>query len=148
MNVYAKDTAEALKQLTHYEIDKSFILDHAIRNLEHTETKVRLSAFKAESENIIRELCDLIEELGEKPPSHEKDFKGYFMQGYAVMRGLASDHGTLQALDTNQKLVLDAYKKTLQQKSIEEAIRSNIQKLQKQNEELYDYISQQIKILK
>jgi uncharacterized protein (TIGR02284 family) len=69
---------------------------------------------REECEHNIEELANLIRQYGREAPEHSRDFKGFFMQGYVGMRGLISDKGVMSALQTNLRLITNAYEKALE----------------------------------
>jgi uncharacterized protein (TIGR02284 family) len=136
-----------LNSLAQYEIDKSFMLNEAIESVNDPEIKKKLLSFKENAEKNISKLLSHVKELGGKPVSYSKDFKGYFMQGYVTIRGITSDVGVLRALHTNEKLVLSAYEKALKL-NFPKDIAATIQDIYNENEELNRYLTEQIELLK
>ena len=116
-----QEAVKHLKSLAQYEIDHSFLMQQAVHNLKDSETTQKLGAYRDSIENNIKQLGAAIEKLGGEAPEHAKDFKGFFMVGYAALRGLTSDHGVLQSLDSNEKIIMDAYEKVLRLELPEEA---------------------------
>ncbi len=112
-----EETIKELQKLTQYEIDESFLISQCIDNVKEQTLKARLLTIKNECENNIVELAILVKQYGGEPPEYSKDFKGYFMNGYAAMRGAFTDQGVLKALHTNLKLIL---------KPLESAINSEL----------------------
>ncbi len=108
-----QDAVNHLKSLAQYEIDHSFLMQQAVHNLKDSEIIQKLGSHRDAIEDNIKQLCAAVEKLGGEAPEHSRDFKGFFMQGYAALRGITSDYGVLQALDSNEKLIMDAYEKTL-----------------------------------
>jgi uncharacterized protein (TIGR02284 family) len=109
----AEDTAKTLQSLAHYEIDASFLLGQAIENVKDEALKNSLIEIRAKCEKNIKILSNLTQQYGREAPAHSKDFKGYFMQGYLAMRGLASDHGVMSALHWNLQSLARAYEEAL-----------------------------------
>lgn len=108
-----QETAKILQNLTQYEIDESFLIDQCISNVSNEAIKAKLFTIKGECDERIKELAMLVKKYGGAVPTYSKDFKGYFMNGYAAMRGGFTDQGALKALDTNIKLILKAFESTL-----------------------------------
>ena len=108
-----KETAKVLQNLTQYEIDASFLISQSIANVENQALKDKLFTLKDECEKAITALSVLVKNYGGKVPDYNKDFKGYFMEGYAAMRGAFTDQGALEALHTNLTLILKAFKSAL-----------------------------------
>lgn len=109
-----EDIAAILQSLTQYEIDGSFIVSQAVGSLRNTNLSDHLIKVREECEHNIEELANLIRQYGREAPEHSRDFKGFFMQGYVGMRGLISDKGVMSALQTNLRLITNAYEKALE----------------------------------
>lgn len=142
-----EDSINELKSLAHYEIDHSFLLTQAAHNLNDKEIAQKLSSFKEDVEGNIKTLSGMIEKLGGNPPEHSRDFKGFFMQGYAGLRGLTSDYGVLQAVDSNEKIILNTYEKALKQ-NFEGDANKDLQKIYDKNKEIAEYVKSQAQKLK
>ncbi len=136
-----------IKTLVQYEIDHSFLMEQAIHNLENQVIKDELVSYRNEIEDNIKKLSVTIEKLGGKAPNHSRDFKGFFLQGYAAMRGLTSDHGVLQALHTNEKLISKAYEKALKL-AFPEDLKALVEESYQPNKEVFDYVKKQVDNLK
>ena len=108
-----QETVELLHKLTQYEIDGSFLISQCIDNVKNQALKDKLLTIKRECEDNIRQLSALVETHGGATPKYSKDFKGYFMNGYAAMRGAFTDEGALKALDTNLNLILKVFESAL-----------------------------------
>jgi len=108
---------KTLQKLMQYEIDHSYLLSQCIDNLKNQNSKNNIVKMKEECDVNIKDLSSFINKYNGEIPAYEKDFKGFFMEGYAAMRGILTDHGALKALHTNQKIILNAF---------ESAINSNL----------------------
>lgn len=142
-----EDTINHLKSLVHYEIDHSFLLTQAVHNLKDKDIGQKFSSFKEDVEVNIKKLSSLIENSGGNPPEHSRDFKGFFMQGYAAIRGVATDYGILQAIESNEKLILGTYEKALKL-AFEDTIKKDLQNFYDKNKEITKYVNEQAQKLK
>lgn len=104
-----EDTTKILQDLTHREIDASFLLGQAIENVKNGAIKGSLIEARDDCEKNRKNLADLLHRYGKEAPPHTKDFKGYFMQGYLAMRGWTSDQGLMRALHSNLQILIGAY---------------------------------------
>lgn len=104
------EVAQEVSSLLHWEIDYSHLLRQAIDNLDDEKLIDKISPMIKSTNQNIDLLEGLLRKYGKEPPKHTQDFKGYFMQGYASMRGLLSDSGVLNALHTNLQLSKNAFK--------------------------------------
>lgn len=108
-----EETVRVLQKLTQYAIDESFLISQCIDNLSNQALKDKLQTINRECGDHIKELSALLIKYGGTVPDYSKDFRGYFMSGYAAMRGAFTDQGTLKALHTNLKLTLKAFETSL-----------------------------------
>lgn len=108
-----EETGKVLQDLTHYEIDSSFLISQCMENVKNPALKDNLLKLKNESERNIEELSNLVKKYGGEPPAYSKDFKGFFMKGYAAMRGAFTDQGAIKALHTNSHMILKAFESAL-----------------------------------
>lgn len=132
-----------LKMLIQYEIDGAFLLSQAIENVNSPAIRETLIKFRQECEETIQELAHLIHHYGGEAPAHTKDFKGFFMQGYAAMRGLFSDQGVVKALHTNLSLIVRAFEAALLT-DLPEAVKPKVQKAHSTAKAHLDYVKSQI----
>jgi uncharacterized protein (TIGR02284 family) len=109
----ANEVAKTLGSLCQYTIDESFLLSQTIEKIDNKGIGQKFVSFKDEAEGFIKELSDHIRKLGKEPPNYSRDFKGFLMQGWEAIRGLASDEGVLQALQTNIQRIIKAYEEAL-----------------------------------
>ena len=130
----------SLQTLAKYEIDSSFIIGQAAVSIRNADLSDDLVKAKEECEQNIEVLSNLIRQLGNEPPEHTRDFKGFFMQGYVGMRGLMSDKGAMQALHTNIRMVLKQYENILHQELPQET-KDKLQDIYKKAKEHADYIA-------
>lgn len=107
-----EEVVKTLQKLAQYEIDGSFLINQCLDNLTNQALKGKIQVIGSEYANNIKELSNLLIKYGGHIPDYTKDFKGYFMSGYAAMRGF-TDEGALKALDTNLKLILKAFEASL-----------------------------------
>lgn len=87
-----EEMVKTLQKLTQYEIDGSFLINQCLDNLTNQALKDKLQPISSDYENNIKELSSLLIKYGGNIPDYSKDFRGYFMSGYAAMRGF-TDQG-------------------------------------------------------
>ncbi len=138
-----EDTAKILQTLTQHEIDASYLLGQAIENVENQTIKGALIEARNDCEKNINALSELIRQYGKTAPTHTKDFKGYFMQGYLAMRGWASDQGLMRALHSNLKMLIGAYGEALK-KELPGNVREKVVQVHKIAEDHLRYVASQM----
>lgn len=107
-------TVKSLQVLIQYEIDNLFLIKQCFYNLKNKDLRDFISNMKGDCRQNIKELSFLLRQYKEEVLTDEKDFKGFFMEGYAAMRGGFTDQGALTALHTNQQFILRAFETALE----------------------------------
>jgi uncharacterized protein (TIGR02284 family) len=138
-----EEDIKLLKNLTQYEIDHSFLIRQCIDNIRNQALKDRLLKMREECGSNIQELSSLITKYGGEKLDYSKDFKGFFMQGYAAMRGLTSDQGAMSALHTNSKIILKSYESALNY-ALPEDIKQTVRKIYESKKSWLEYIESKI----
>jgi uncharacterized protein (TIGR02284 family) len=111
------ESARQLKDLAQYQIDGSFLLLQGIENVNSQALKSKLQEVHKQYEENIKNLSNLLTKQGGEFPKYSRDFKGYFMSGYAAMRGIFTDKGVLKALETNLESIQKAFDSALNSSS-------------------------------
>lgn len=147
--MHENDIIKKLKTLSQWEIDCIFVFEHAAENLNNDKIRQEIFSMKRKAEDNIRRINKLFilsvdklikEKYGKESPRYTKDFKGFFMQGYAAVRGLTGDKGVLEALDTNLKMVFNAFESSLKMNFPEE-IRNVLKEIYEQKKEWLEKIN-------
>jgi|GEM_PF-3549313 len=138
-----EETTKVLQKLTQYAIDESFLISQCIDNLSNQEIKNKLHLINSKCADNIKELSALLVKYGGNAPDYSKDFKGYFMSGYAAMRGVFTDQGTLNALHTNLKLILKAFDSALNS-SVPADVKEAVKRIYEDNKKAIQTIETQI----
>lgn len=127
-----EETVKTLQNLAQYEIDQYFLLSHCVNNVNNATIKENILKIKRECEDNVKMLLELIKKYGGEIPPYSQDFKGYFMNGYAAMRGAFTDQGALKALHTNLKLIDKAFESALKA-SLPQDAKDAIKKIHEHN---------------
>lgn len=100
-------TSEILKELnslTQLDIDAIHAYDQALSHIDVLSIKDQLTQFRDDHHRHVRDLSDAIRRLGGQPPSFQKDFKGFLIQGMTSARSSTGTEGALKAMKTNEQL--------------------------------------------
>jgi uncharacterized protein (TIGR02284 family) len=138
-----EEDIKLLQNLTQYEIDHSFLISQCIDNIRNQALKDKLLKMHEECKSNIQELSSLITKYGGEKLDYTKDFKGFFMQGYAAMRGLTSDQGAMSALHTNSKIILKSYESALNY-ALPTDIKQTVRKIYESKKSWLEYIESKI----
>lgn len=101
---------DALISLAELDIAAAKAYEEAITHLKSQDYKQALQKFKEDHERHVRELSDLLRELGEKPPA-SGGVKELFTQGKVVFANLLSDEAILRAMNSNEDDTNTAYER-------------------------------------
>jgi uncharacterized protein (TIGR02284 family) len=138
-----EETTKTLQNLTQYEIDGSFLVAQCMENVNNKALKDKLIEIKGECEENINDLSNLVKKYGGEVPTHSRDFKGFFMQGYAAMRGALTDQGAMKALHTNSQMILKAFESALNT-ALSADVKDVVQKVYDKKKKTHQYIESQI----
>lgn len=141
-NQPTENTAKLLQELAQAEIDASFLISQAMDNVNNSVLREKLLKYKQQYEEHIKDLSKLVRDSGREAPSYSKDFKGFFMQGYAAMRGLVSDQGVMAALHTNLQRILKVYEPHLTS-IVDDNIKSKIKQIYEEDKKIVEYVATQ-----
>ncbi len=110
-----KDIVKKLTDLTQLDIDAVHAYKQALDNITDDEIYRNISSFREDHIRHVEQLSILIRTYGEEPPEFTKDFKGYFIEGFTSLRSLTGTKGALKAMETNEILTNNTYKKALEE---------------------------------
>lgn len=142
-SAYTQAAIKALQQLSQAEIDASFLLGQAIDNINNSNLKTELQKIKTQTEEHIKTLASIIHTTGNEAPAYSRDFKGFFMQGYAAMRGALSDQGVIIALHTNLKRILEVYESELNASNLPSDTKTKIRTIYETKRKHLNYLATQ-----
>jgi len=105
--------AKKLIELAQLDIDAAYAYEQALGSIEHSAIHAQISSFRDDHLRHINELSALIRQLGEEPPAHTKDFKGFLIAGFTAIRSMTGTEGALKAMQGNEKLTNKTYQEAL-----------------------------------
>ncbi|MGI5864900.1 MAG: ferritin-like domain-containing protein [Myxococcales bacterium] len=108
-----KEIFKELNSLTQLDIDAIHAYDEALEHIDVMTIKDQLTQFRDDHHRHVRELSDVIRQLGGQPPSFTKDFKGYLIQGMTSARSATGTEGAIKAMKANEELTNRYYSKAV-----------------------------------
>ena len=111
------DCIKRLNSLLMLDHDAIESYDQAIRRIENTLYRDRLSEFRSDHERHVPALVQLIERMGGKPQSRT-DIKGFFLKGFTALQSMVGDEAALRAMHANERLTNNTYQEALNDPSI------------------------------
>lgn len=104
-----EEIVKKLKSLVHLDIDAWHAYAQAIEKLDDAGVRHQFEKYQADHDRHVKELSELIRDLGADPPEFSRDFKGFFIEGWTALRSITGTQGVLAAMETNEKLTTHKY---------------------------------------
>jgi rubrerythrin len=108
-----KEKLKKLKSLFHLDVDAVHSYGQAIPKIEDEHIREQLSRYQEDHQRHIQHLSETFKYLGEEPPEYSRDFKGYFLEGFAAITSLGGTKGALQGLRSAEKMTNSQYEDSL-----------------------------------
>ena len=122
-----KDTIDAIiNELIQLDIDAFHAYKQALQIIKEKDLHSNLKSFQEDHARHIKELSDLLKELGGDPIKPSQDFKGFIIEGMTFLRSITGTEGALKAMITNENITNEKYKKALGHKSLTESAKKLI----------------------
>jgi len=115
-----------LEDLIKLDYDAADAYQAAIERIERTDRRDTLRLFREDHLRHTRELGELLQQMGRKPPE-EGDFKSLLTQGKVVVASLAGDDAILEAMRSNEADTNTAYERALEFKELPANVRPVLQ---------------------
>lgn len=106
-----KAMAKKISSLVHLDIDAEHAYNQAIDEIKEASIRGRLIEFRDDHKRHVAELSVAIRELGETPPEHKRDTKGFLIEGFTAIRSKTGTEGALKAMRANEKTTTKTYDK-------------------------------------
>jgi len=103
------EAVKRLNDLIKLDIDASHAYDQAIKEIDVTAVKDRITSFRDDHLRHVQDLSRLVRDMGGQPAEHTRDFKGYLIEGFTALRSKTGTAGALKAMKTNEQLTNKKY---------------------------------------
>ncbi len=100
---------DKLKSLFHLDVDAVHSYNQAIKNMDESDYRQQLSRFRDDHERHVRDISERIRALGDTPPDYSRDFKGFFLEGFAAIRSSTGTEGALNAIRSSEQITNHTY---------------------------------------
>ncbi len=104
-----KEVANKLGSLMQLDIDAAHAYGQAIEEINIRSIRDTLEKYRGDHERHINDLSAMITKMGETPPSHSRDVKGFLIEGFTAIRSATGVEGALKAMKTNEELTNKRY---------------------------------------
>lgn len=104
-----QETADKLNSLIKLDVDAVSAYNQALDQIDVPDVEAQMTRYRDDHERHITALSEIVEKLGEKPAERSKDFKGFLIEGFTMLRGAGGTQAALQAMETNEKLTNKKY---------------------------------------
>lgn len=112
---------DLLRALVELELDAIAACDSAVARLGNGVARHELQRFRADHEEHVRALSEVMVEVGEKPPS-SADAKALLAQGKVIIGKLVGDGGVLRAMRSNEHDTNLAYERATQRDDLSDEL--------------------------
>jgi rubrerythrin len=103
------ELVDKLKSLFHLDVDAVHSYNQAIKNMDVADYRKQLSMFRDDHERHVKEISERIRALGDTPPDYSRDFKGFFLEGFAAIRSSSGTEGALNAMRSAEQMTNRTY---------------------------------------
>lgn len=100
---------DKLKSLFHLDVDAVHVYNQVIKDMDVAEYRQQLSTFRDDHERHIKNISERIRALGDTPPDYSRDFKGFFLEGFAAIRSFSGTEGSLNAMKSSEQMTNRTY---------------------------------------
>ena len=104
-----KEIIERLNDLIQLDVDAVEAYDHAIRHVAFQDIRKRFRGFQEDHGAHIKNLTELVLQLGGTPVKAKPDLKGYLLEGFTTLMSLTGTKSALEAMKMNEKLTNRKY---------------------------------------
>ncbi len=134
-----KNTESTIRNLFKHELAATEVCKEALGHIENNYISQQVSKFLDNHEKHVEELSQTLKNLTGSLPERKTDLKGALLSGYASLRSMTGQKGALNALETTENIVLNAYKDASKQ-TFEPNINNIIKNNLSEEERRYKYI--------
>jgi len=117
-----------LTNIVQLDIDAILAYNQAIENIEQDDIRQSLVAFRADHDRHVTDLSRVIERLGGTPPSFERDFKGFFIEGMTAITSKVGTRSALTSMFGNEMLTNSVYRAATEMEDVSDDIRNLVQR--------------------
>lgn len=135
-----KELAKKLSELVQLDIDAVEAYGQALKNIDVASVYNSIASFRDDHIHHIKNLSEIIITLGEQPPEHNKDFKGFLIEGFTAIRSVTGTVGALNAMEMNEELTNRTYKSALEELEMPEEVKEVVQKNYQDEQRHLQYI--------
>lgn len=108
-----KEIIDRLNNLIQLDVDAVEAYDHAIKHVEYKDIKKRFGEFQDDHRAHIRNLSEMVGQMGGTPVKPKPDLKGYLMEGFTTLMSLTGAKQTLEAMRTNERKTNKEYEEAV-----------------------------------
>lgn len=136
----ARTTEATIQNLFKYELAATEVCKEALGHIEDNYISQQVSKFLSAHEKHVTEFSQTLKNLTGSFPERKTGLKGTLLSGYASLRSMTGQKGALNALETAESIVLNAYKDAASGQTFEPTINSMIKNNLSEEERRYKYI--------
>jgi uncharacterized protein (TIGR02284 family) len=142
-----KELIQKLQELVQVDIDTVHSYNRVLDEISDDVIRSRLMAFRDNHLDHIAAIANEIQSLGGEVPKPTKDFKGYVIEAFAILRTTAGGmQGALKALRTTEEIT-NRYYGQIVSKDVPSALKDPLRKHFSDEKIHLDYINENLKAL-
>jgi uncharacterized protein (TIGR02284 family) len=100
---------ERLNGLIQLDVDAAEAYGQAIKHVKYDDIHKKFVEFQGDHANHVRNLTEMVQQLGGQPVKATPDFKGYLIEGFTALRSITGTKGALEAMKSNEILTNRRY---------------------------------------
>lgn len=136
---------EILRELAQVDIDAVHSYNRVLDEISDNVVRARLTSFRDEHQQHMQAIADEIRTLGGEVPESTKDFKGYAVEAFAVLRTTTGGmKNALKALKTAEEITNRYYSRKVS-KEAPAAVKDLLRKHFSEEKIHLDYINENVK---
>lgn len=136
---------DRLNDLIQLDVDAVEAYDHAIRHVGYEDIRKRFRGFQDDHRAHIRNLTELVQQLGGTAIKPKPDLKGFLIEGFTALMSLTGTKSALEAMKMNERMTNRKYQEAAALEMPEEVLKLLRVNLSQENRHL-DYIEELLSI--
>ncbi len=145
--MFEKTIETVVNDLIQLDVDAFYTYSEAIKNITETDIKQKMEEFQKDHERHIKDLSMELKELGGIPIKHNRDLKGFVIEGMTALRSLTGTNGALKAMITNEETTNKKYEDALSYNGFPKELKSLMQSNFNDEKRHLEYVKEKLKEL-
>ena len=145
--MFEKTIETVMNDLIQLDVDAFYAYSEVIKNITEIDIQQKMKEFQKDHERHIKDLSMELKELGGTPIKHNRDLKGFVIEGMTALRSLTGTKGALKAMVMNEGITNKKYKDALSYHGFTQEVRTLIQLNLNDEKRHLEYVKEKLKEL-